>query len=72
MNEFYTDAEILGMFSGFRIERAVREHYRAEPIARRGWKASLYRYGFAPVYNLLPEAVAKRFAYKSSISAVKV
>ena len=35
-------------------------------------KAQLYKYGFKPVYNLLPEPIALRFAYKYSITAVKL
>ena len=33
-HEFYTDEEILGMFVGFRLEEAVREHHRALPAHR--------------------------------------
>jgi hypothetical protein len=60
------------MFKGFEIVEAVQEHYRALPIARRGVKATFYTYGFKPLYNLIPEPLAKRFAYKYSITAVKV
>ncbi len=71
VNEFYTEDEILAMFEGFRIEEAVREHYRALPVARKGLKASLYTWVFKPTYNLLPEGLAKALAYKFSITAVK-
>ncbi|TAK50762.1 MAG: class I SAM-dependent methyltransferase [Gammaproteobacteria bacterium] len=71
VNEFYTDAQVLAMFRGFDIEATAREHHRALPAAKRGLKAALYRYGFAPLYNLLPEAVALRYAYKFSVTAVK-
>ncbi len=71
VNEFYTDPEILEMFEGFEIESAVREHHRALPVAKSGIKAVLYRWGFRPVYNLLPESVARRYAYKLSVTAVK-
>jgi len=72
VNEFYTEPEILAMFEGFAVEEAVREHHRALPVARSGLKAALYTWGFRPVYNLLPESVAKRFAYKYSVTGVKI
>ncbi|MFQ5890967.1 MAG: class I SAM-dependent methyltransferase [Gemmatimonadota bacterium] len=71
VNEFHTEREILSMFEGFRIEEAEREHYRALPISRSGVKALLYTYGFRPIYNLIPEPLAKRLAYKLSVTAVK-
>jgi ubiquinone/menaquinone biosynthesis C-methylase UbiE len=71
VNEFYTDEEILSMFEGFVIEEAQREHHRALPVARSGVKAALYTWGFRPAYNLLPESVARRLAYKLSVTAVK-
>lgn len=71
VNQFYTEAEILDMFSGFKVIEAVQEHYRALPVRRSGLKAVLYKYGFKPVYNLIPESLAKRFAYKYSITALK-
>ena len=72
VNEFYTEQEILAMFTGFKIEEAVQEHYRALPVRRDGLKASLYKYGFMPLYNLLPKSLARRFAYKFSVTAVKI
>lgn len=72
VNEFYRDEEILSFFEGFRIVEAVREHERAIPVAKTGLKAALYRFGFAPLYNLLPESVALRFAYKLSVTAIKI
>jgi hypothetical protein len=60
------------MFEGFEIVATYRDHYRALPVARTGPKAALYRYGFKPVYNLLPEILAKKLAYKYSVTAVKV
>jgi ubiquinone/menaquinone biosynthesis C-methylase UbiE len=72
VNEFYSEQEILDMFAGFEILEAVQEHYRALPVRRDGLKAALYRYGFRPLYNLIPEAVAKQWAYKLSVTAVKV
>jgi ubiquinone/menaquinone biosynthesis C-methylase UbiE len=72
VNEFYTEKEIEAMFVGFKIVEAVQEHYRALPVRRDGLKAALYKFGFKPVYNLIPEPVAKHFAYKYSVTAVKV
>jgi SAM-dependent methyltransferase len=72
VNEFYTDDEVLEMFRGFRVIEAVHEHHRALPIAKRGLNASLYRWIFAPLYNLLPESFALRYAYKISVTAVKL
>jgi hypothetical protein len=72
VNEFYTEDEILAMFQGFEIIEAAQEHYRALPVRRSGLKAALYRYGFRPVYNLIPESVAKRLAYKLSVTALKI
>lgn len=71
VNEWYTDREILGMFDGFEVVQAVREHHRALPIARDGMKALLYRGLFRPAYNSLPEGLAKALAYKLSVTAVK-
>jgi ubiquinone/menaquinone biosynthesis C-methylase UbiE len=72
VNEFYTEREIRDFFAGFEIVEAVQEHYRALPVARYGFKAGLYKYGFKPVYNLLPAPLARRLAYKYSITAVKI
>lgn len=72
VNEFYTEDQILAMFKGFEIIEAIQEHYRALPVSRTGVKATLYRYGFRPVYNLIPERLAKRLAYKYSVTAVKI
>ena len=72
VNEFYTDEQIHEMFTGFRIVESVREHHRALPVAKRGIKASLYRWGFQPIYNRLPESLAMRWAYKLSVTAIKV
>jgi len=71
VNEFYTEEEILAMFDGFDIVEAVREHFRALPACRSGLKANLYKYGFMPIYNLIPESIAKKFAYKFSVTAIK-
>jgi ubiquinone/menaquinone biosynthesis C-methylase UbiE len=72
VNEFYRDDEILRFFEGFRIVAAVREHHRALPTVKTGVKAWLYRYGFAPCYNRLPERVALAFAYKLSVTAIRI
>jgi len=71
VNEFYTEPEIEAMFEGFEIVDTAREHHRALPVCRHGLKATLYRYGFRPVYNLIPGPVALRLAYKYSVTAVK-
>jgi len=71
VNEFYRDEEILSFFEGFRILEAVPEHHRAIAVRKSGFKADLYRYAFAPLYNLLPERLALRYAYKLSITAIK-
>lgn len=71
VNEWYTDREILGMFDGFEVVEAVREHYRALPVARYGMKGLLYRGVFRPAYNRLPEGLAKALAYKLSVTALK-
>lgn len=72
VNEFYTDKQILGFFQGFRIVEAVREHDRLLPVRRSGLKANLYTYGLRPVYNLLPESLARALAYKMSVTAMKI
>ena len=71
INDFLTEAEVLRLFRGFEIVERAREHYRALPICRSGVKAALYRYGFKPVYNLLPGMIARPLAYKFSITAIK-
>lgn len=71
VNEFYTEREILELFEGFRIEETAREHYRVLPAMRSGLKAFLYHRLFRPVYNLVPAPIARRFAYKFSVTAVK-
>lgn len=72
VNEFYRDEEILDFFEGFEVVEAVREHHRALPVAKMGAKAALYRYGFRPLYNLIPEPLALKLAYKLSVTAIKV
>jgi SAM-dependent methyltransferase len=71
VNEFYTEDEILNFFQGFEVVEAVQEHHRLLPVRRSGPKANLYTYVLKPVYNLLPESVAKKFAYKFSVTAIK-
>jgi ubiquinone/menaquinone biosynthesis C-methylase UbiE len=72
VNEFYTESEILDMFQGFQVVEAVQEHYRALPVRRSGLKAFLYTYLFKPVYNQVPEAIARRYAYKLSVTGIKI
>ena len=72
VNEFYRDEDVLDFFQGFRIVESVHEHHRAIPVRKSGVKAALYTYGFAPLYNLLPEKLALRYAYKLSVTAIKV
>ena len=71
VTDFHSDRQILALFEGFEVIEAVREHYRALPVARRGMKAALYRGVFQPVYNSMPERWAQTFAYKLSVTAVK-
>ena len=71
VNDFLKDQEVLEMFKDFEVISAVHEHHRALPVQRSGLKAALYRYGFRPVYNLLPEPIAKKLAYKISVTARK-
>lgn len=71
VNEFYTENEISDFFQGLQIVEAVQEHYRLLPIRRSGLKANLYTYVLKPVYNLLPESIAKKFAYKLSVTGIK-
>jgi ubiquinone/menaquinone biosynthesis C-methylase UbiE len=72
VNEFYTDKEILDMFAGFEIVEACQDHYRALPVRRHGFKAMLYKCGFKPMYNMIPKPLAKKLAYKLSVTAIKV
>lgn len=71
VNEFYTEEEILDFFQGFRVVEAVQEHHRLLAVRRSGLKANLYTSVLKPVYNLLPESVAKKLAYKFSVTAIK-
>jgi ubiquinone/menaquinone biosynthesis C-methylase UbiE len=71
INEFYTEAEILDFFQGFQVLEAAQEHERLLPIRREGMKAFLYTNVLKPAYNLLPAPLAKKFAYKLSITAIK-
>jgi ubiquinone/menaquinone biosynthesis C-methylase UbiE len=71
VNEFYTEKQILDMFAGFKVIEAVQEHYRALPVCRTGFKATLYTYGFKPLYNMIPASIARCLAYKFSVTAVK-
>jgi hypothetical protein len=59
------------MFADFEVVAAEHEHHRALPVAKSGLKAALYTWGFRPLYNMLPEGLALRYAYKLSVTAVK-
>lgn len=72
VNDFFSESEIERMFEGFEIVEKAREHYRLLPVCRSGIKAVLYNYGLKPFYNALPAGFAKRFAYKYSITGVKL
>lgn len=72
VTDFLSEKKILSMFKGFVIEETVQDHYRALPIARKGVKAVLYEWAFRPIYNLLPIFIAKKFAYKFSVTAIKL
>ena len=71
INEFYTESQILSFFQGFEVVETVQEHHRLLPVRRSGLKANLYTYVLKPMYNLLPEPVAKNLAYKFSVTAIK-
>ena len=72
VNEFHTEDEILDFFQGFDVVETVREHHRLLPVRRSGLKANLYTSVLKPVYNLLPESIAKKLAYKLSVTAIKI
>lgn len=71
VTEFLREGEILALFEGADVVEASREHYRALPACRSGWKATAYKYAFTPVYNLLPAPLARHWAYKLSVTAVR-
>jgi ubiquinone/menaquinone biosynthesis C-methylase UbiE len=71
VNEFLTEPQIEALFEGYEVIEAVREHYRALPVCRSGLKAVLYTYGFKPLYNLTPATIARKLAYKYSVTAIK-
>jgi ubiquinone/menaquinone biosynthesis C-methylase UbiE len=71
VNTFYTEAEVLAFFEGYTVVEAVQEHYRLLPVRRDGLKANLYKYVLKPIYNLLPLPIAKHYAYKVSVTAIK-
>jgi ubiquinone/menaquinone biosynthesis C-methylase UbiE len=72
VNEFYTDEEVLDFFQGYKVIEAVHEHERLLRARRDGWKAFLYHNILMPTYNLLPSSVALKYAYKISITAIKI
>jgi ubiquinone/menaquinone biosynthesis C-methylase UbiE len=71
VTDSYTESEILAMFRPFRVVETARDHYRALPITRSGWKGRLYTWGFRPVFNAIPRPLAERWASKFSVTAVK-
>lgn len=72
VNEFYTDEEVLDFFQGYQVIEAVHEHERLLPARRDGVKAFLYHKVLMPTYNLLPASFALKYAYKISVTAIKV
>ena len=72
VNEFYTDEEVLDFFQGYKVIEAVREHERLLPAHRAGIKAFLYHKVLMPAYNLLPSSIALKYAYKISVTAIKI
>ena len=72
VNEFYTDEEVLDFFQGYQVIEAIHEHERLLPARRDGWKAFLYHKVLMPTYNLLPSSVALKYAYKISVTAIKI
>ncbi len=71
VSDFLTEKEIKAMFEEFEIVESSQDHYRLLPACRSGFKAFLYNYGLTPFYNLIPETIAKRNAYKYSVTAIK-
>jgi ubiquinone/menaquinone biosynthesis C-methylase UbiE len=72
VNEFYTDEEVLHFFQGYQVIEAVHEHERLLPARRDGVKAFLYHKVLMPMYNRLPASFALKYAYKISVTAIKV
>ena len=72
VNEFYTDAEVLDFFKEYEVIEAVHEHERLLPVRRDGIKAFLYTNILKPAYNILPSPIALKFAYKISVTAIKI
>jgi SAM-dependent methyltransferase len=71
VNDFLSEREVEALFEGFEIVEVRREHHRALPVSRTGVKAALYKWIFMPLYNLLPDPIARRLAYKYSVTAIK-
>jgi SAM-dependent methyltransferase len=72
VNEFYTEAEVLDFFQGYQVVEVVQEHERLLHVRRDGMKAFLYHNVLKAAYNLLPSPIAKKFAYKLSVTAIKI
>jgi ubiquinone/menaquinone biosynthesis C-methylase UbiE len=71
VTHFFTETELRDFFKDFVIEEIAREQYRLIPSIRGGLKGAVFTWGLRPLYNLLPEAIAKPFANKASVIAVK-
>jgi hypothetical protein len=63
---------VLDFFQGYKVIEAVREHERLLPARRAGIKAFLYHKVLMPAYNLLPSSIALKYAYKISVTAIKI
>jgi SAM-dependent methyltransferase len=72
VNEFYTDEEVLDFFQGYQVVEAVHEHERLLRARRDGVKAFLYHQVLMPTYNILPSSLALKYAYKISVTAIKI
>lgn len=71
VTHFFAEAELRALCRGFRLERLVRQHYRLIPAIRPGWKAAAYSRIFVPLYNLLPAPLARAFANKMTVVAIR-
>jgi ubiquinone/menaquinone biosynthesis C-methylase UbiE len=71
VTHFFRETELRDFFKDFVIEEIAREQYRLIPSIRGGLKGAVFTWGLRPLYNLLPEAIAKPFANKASVIAVK-
>jgi hypothetical protein len=72
VNQFYTDEEVLISSRAIKVVEAVHEHEKLLRARRDGWKAFLYHNILMPTYNLLPSSVLLKYAYKISVTAIKI